>query len=113
MTVLVGVAVKVGVAVTVAVAVIVGVDVTVAVGVGVRVDVDVGVAAGGGGFPWRAICGLSQMALSLLFPPFADTTRMKFTVWPASPLKSRSTRKNLPSYASFQLPSVLICPLTL
>ncbi len=107
MTVLVGVAVNVGVAVTVAVAVTVGVDVT------VDVDVDVDVAVGGGGFPWRAICGLSQMALSLLFPPFADTTRMKFTVWTASPLKSKSTGKNLPSYASFQLPSVLICPLTL
>ena len=84
MAVLVGVLVKVGVKVIVAVDV--GVDV--AVTVGVRVIVDVEVAEG---TPCRIMCGLSQRALSLLLAPFALTTRINFTVWPARLLKSRST----------------------
>jgi len=84
----VGVKVKVAVAVGVKVNVGVGVyDVGVGVGVGVRVNVGVGVA---GGVPWRMIWGLSQMALSLFCAPFALTTRMSFTVSPASALRSKS-----------------------
>jgi hypothetical protein len=94
----VNVAVAVGVGVIVNVAVAVGVIVGVAVGVGVydvgvevgvRVYVGVGVAVGG--VPWRMMCGFSQMALSFFCAPLALTTRMNFTVSPASPLRSRST----------------------
>lgn len=77
----VGVAVTVGVMVIVGVKVVVGVTVTVGVAEGVSV---------GGGLPCRIICGLSQMAESLLFGPFALTTRMNFTVFPSRLLRSRS-----------------------
>ena len=86
----VNVAVAVGVNVGVEVGVVVGVD-DVGVGVGVGVYVYVGVGVAVGGVPWRMMCGLSQMALSLFCPPFALTTRMNFTVSPASELRSRST----------------------
>jgi hypothetical protein len=67
------------VGVAVVVAVVVGVDVS----VGVDVTVD-------DGTPWRTMIGFSQMALSILFPPFAFTTRINFTVFPERALKSRS-----------------------
>ena len=86
----VSVLVELGVGVTVTV------DVTVIVGVKVNVGVTVtvGVAEGvrvGGGLPCRIMCGFSQIAASLLFGPFALTTRMNFTVFPSRLLKSRST----------------------
>ena len=83
----VGVEVNVGVKVGVTVDVVVGVKVS----VGVSVIVGVGVFVAVGAVPCRTMCGFNQMAKSWLFPPFALTTKMNFSVCPARLLRSKST----------------------